>query len=305
MRAAHAFATIALVFLMSCSPKPASVFKDPEIAYLRGLFRPYGQPGWPTMGKAERETAALASFRTHSAEVLPILIRGWDEGWQEYPWPEETPARMSVPQMNNDLLRLIICLNPAWAETMLVKQCRSLKGTHGADFSREIMLSNLYWRLHSKQSMGLFRDLMAEDPGQWRFKFVIYCAQENDRAGLPDAKVLLQAYKEKREPVEAALREAAVYQLEGNIKALQEMYRRCPDCPEALYPLWGLVFMGRKDIVSELAGSRYVNDKTFPVLAAAEKWERDKSRPPCDSAPVKGLVEMAVVNQYTPHRPIS
>jgi len=302
---AHAFTAMALVLLMGCAPKPTSVFKESELAYFRGLFRPTGEVGWPTrgmMGKAEREAAAITSFRTHSSEVLPILVRGWEEGLA-FPLPEEKPLRMPIPPMHEDILHLIICLDPAAAETMLVKKVRSHERMDAFNMSRDMLISILYWRLHSKQSMGLFKELIAENP-DYRFLFVVYCAQENDRAGLADAKVLLRANKGQRYSLEAALREAAVYQLEGNTKALKEMYIRCPDCPEALYPLWGLVFMGRKDVVSGLAGARYVNDMAFPVLKATEKWEHDKSRPPCESGPVKGLLEMAVVNQYTPHRPV-
>lgn len=256
------------------------------------------------MGKAEREAAAIASFRTHPAEVLPILIQGWEEGFS-FPLPEEAPSRRPIPPMNEEILHLIICLDPAAAETMLVNKMRSLKGVREGDSSRDMLLSTLYWRLHSKQSMRLFKELMAEDPNQWRLFYVIYCAQENDLAGLADAKILLRACKGKRDALECTVGQAAVYQLEGDVKGLQRMCVRYKDSPDALNPLWALVFMGRKDLVRELAMSGPVQAKALTVLEGNEKWERAKSRPPCDSGPVPGLFQLAVVWQYAPHGPIS
>lgn len=303
MRHFRAFATIAFVFLLACSPKPASTFKDPEIAYLRGLFRPYGQPGWPTMGKTERETEALASFRTHPAEALPILMKGWEEGWQGYPWPEKTPPRMSVPPLNDDLLSLIICLDPAGAETMLVGKFKDVKGHPAADLSRDIILSNLYWRLHSKQTMPLFKELLAEDPDRWRFLFVTYLAQENDPSGLAEAKLLLGANGEKCGPSETAMCEATICQFDGDAKALQEMCVRYKGSKEALYPLWALVFMGRRDLVEQLAGPPERIDAALRVMRAAELWEKERNSPPCETREVKSLFEMTVLNQYTPPGP--
>lgn len=307
MRASLTFVAMTFSFFLGCSPKPATVFKEPEMAYFRGLFRPHGEVGWPTrgmMGKTEREAAAIASFKAHPGEVLPILIRGWEEGFA-FPLREEEPGRWPIPPMHEDILHLIICIDPAAAETMLVNKVRSPERAGEVNMPHDMLLSTLFWRLHSKQSMRLFKELMAEDPDKWRFPFVIYCAQVNDPAGLADAKILLRANRGEREPWEDALREAAVCQLEGDVKGMQRMCVRYKDSLGVWHPLWALVFMGRKDLVRELAMSSPVEGQALTVLEADEKRERDNTIPPCNSGPVPGLFEMSVVWRYTPHGPIS
>lgn len=291
------------MLLLSCSSKPASVFKDPEIAYLRSLFRPNGASPKATLGKPELEKAALASFRQHPVEILPVLIQGWKEGWKSFPWKEATPSNMSIPPYDRDMLRLLVCIDPTKAELVLVQKLAELENQPGNDSFRMQILSDLIFILNSDKWKEHFKVLAEQKPDQWGYLFICCCAEDNKPDALPTAKNFL---RDKKNVMNRLQSQAYVFQMDNNVEALEEMVLRSSDAAGALVPLWSLIFMGRGDIVEKMAASPTSPDLLSTALYAADKWKTEGAKPPCDKEkPTLSLFELIAINRYTPLSPKS
>lgn len=292
-----------LVIGLSCAPHNSVVFKNPEIAYLRSLFRPNGSPPKATLGKPELEKAALASFRQHPEEILPVLIKGWNEGWKSFPWKEATPSNMSIPPCDRDLLRLLVCIDPTKAELVLIQKLAEVENQTVNDPFRVQILSDLIFRLNSDKWMKHFKALAEQKPDQWGYLFICCCAEDNKPNALPTAKNFLCDEKNKMNRLQS---QAYVFQMDNNVEALKGMVAESSDAAGALVPLWSLIFMGRRDVVEKMQARPPFPDVLSAVLDAADKWETERAKPPCDKETSNlSLFELIAMNRYTHSSPKS
>lgn len=311
------FATLfSLIFLFACSGGGKTVsdkaqdagtfpFRKAEAEFIRWVFLSPHR-GWQTYqvpGTAPVMVPALESFRNHPKEVLPVLISGWESGWHGYPWKTQDAPPVQLDPHNSDLLQAILCLEPREAEAMLV---RAFLKEGGKPEERIDAIETLYWRLHSSRWKELLEPLAAREESPYEFIFAAYCAQENDPSGLKTAERILKKEAPRNGGVESAEIQSFVYQLRGDLPALQAYFKRCQDLDYAHYPLWALIYMHRDDVVQDLADHSARKEKrelAHRTLAKAKEWRAQRSLAPCDTSAPDNLSDTMPARFYGPSSP--
>jgi hypothetical protein len=265
------------------------------------LLNPHLKSGWQDYESPvlrAMKPAVNESFRSHSKEVLPILISGWENGWKNYPWKSSDLPPFWLLKNNRNLLDLIICLDPEEAEKMLVKAFNPepfQKNSQARLDEREEILIVLYWKLHSNRWKPLLKPLAERGERDYTRLYVVWCAQENDKDGLEQAETLLKKKSQDSSRDKLAEYQSYVYQLKGDVEGLKALCKQYHsnerDNSGLMYPLWSLSFMKRDDILSDYANGPYepeLKKVAKSILIRARKWREIRNTNPCE-VEMKGL----------------